>query len=176
MENISTENTQETIPQTEAALVEEVAADISSQASEAAKEDMSEVAMASKTFQQLNEIFSNVLERYEGSKAQIVRSWRNAALSPLNQSPLHFSYPEEKEIFDLYTELNSVKLVLMVHGLAEAGVLTLHKPLMSAVPKTASEVELNKLMGDVERQADEVAALQAAAPQSEQTNEAPASN
>lgn len=121
---------------------------------------LEEPQQAMKVFRQLMEIFTSVLERYDGGKKQIVRAWLNATLSPLNETPLHFSYPEEKEIFDLFTELNSAKLILMVHGLADAGVLTLHKPLMESVPKTASEAELNKIVGDMEKKAEEALELQ----------------
>lgn len=118
--------------------------------------ELEEPAMAMQTFKQLMDIFANVLNNYDGGKRQIVRAWLNAAVAPLNSDPLKFSYPAEKEIFDLFTEINSAKLILMVHGLADAGVLTLHKPLMESVPRTASEVELGKMMGDLGRQAEAI--------------------
>jgi hypothetical protein len=93
--------------------------------------------------------FNKALDEYAGSKKQLSRAWANAALSPLNQIPLEWSYPAEKEMFNIFDELNSAKFILMVHGLADAGVLTLHKPLMMATPATPSERQLRDKMNNL---------------------------
>lgn len=65
--------------------------------------------------------FARRVNSYSGSRRQLQRAWINAAISPLNKEELHFSYPEEEEIFNLFNELNSAKLLLMMHGFAQDG-------------------------------------------------------
>jgi hypothetical protein len=89
--------------------------------------------------------FVTALKNFEGSKQQVIRAWANGLVSPLNKEELHFSYPEEQQLFNLYTEANSAKLILMVHGLIKAGVLQQLKPLMEAADFTPSEKQLAEL-------------------------------
>lgn len=108
-----------------------------------------EAAAAHKAFKDNMALFNEGLDVFPGSSRQLKRAWANAALAPLNEGPLQWSYEAEKELFDIYTELNSAKFILMVHGLADAGVLTLHKPLMEATASTPSEVALKQKMSEL---------------------------
>lgn len=85
-------------------------------------------------FEHYTEQFVKALTNYTGSKSQLVRAWANSSISPLNREPLHFSYKHEQDLFDLFAEANSAKLMLMVHGLEDAGVVKLLKPLVEATP------------------------------------------
>jgi hypothetical protein len=107
---------------------------------------MSDEQNALLVFQSHINMFISKLNNYQGSKSQIVRAWTNAAISPLNKDALHFSYPEEQELFDLYTELNSAKFILMVHGMVRDGKLEIKRPLLEGNETPASEVELAKTM------------------------------
>lgn len=104
-------------------------------------DSLSEAQIAMKSYEHYTSLFIEKIHTYAGSKAQLARAMSNAAVSPLHKGELHFSYPEEKELFELFTEANSAKLVLMIHGLADAGVVKILKPLME-VTQTDSEKEL----------------------------------
>lgn len=105
-----------------------------------------EAAAALQSFKDHMTGFNKLLFNYPGSKKQLLSAWSNAALEPFHESPPTWSYPSEKEMFNHFNELESAKFILMVHGLADAGVLTLHKPLMMATPATESERQLKQQM------------------------------
>lgn len=74
-----------------------------------------------KTFQDtLNEFIKKVGE-FKGSKRQLQNVLTCLAISPLNKEEFHFGYPDEEELFDLCTSVNSSKFFLMVNGLADQG-------------------------------------------------------
>jgi hypothetical protein len=108
-----------------------------------------EAMNAHQNFEAYAKLFGEALEVFPGAKRQVLRSWMNSAVNPLNKGPLQWSYEGEKELFDIYTEMESAKFILMVHGLQEAGILTLHKPLMQSTATTTSEVELRKQMTEL---------------------------
>jgi hypothetical protein len=94
------------------------------------------------------QLFVNKLTEYEGSKQCVIRAWANSAVSPFNTNELHFSYAHEKELFDLYAEQNSAKLILMMYGLERAGVVKILKPLM----EESTQVEIEKTRQEVEQE------------------------
>lgn len=98
--------------------------------------DEQKVLNACKTY--LNMFYSK-LYNFKGSRRQIINAWMNAAISPLNQSELKFGYPEEKELFDLFEEVNSAKVMLMIFGLIREGKIEVKGDLMES-PKESSEV------------------------------------
>lgn len=91
-------------------------------------------------------LFNKALNDFSGSKKQLLNAWANSALAPLNQTPLQWSYPDQKKMCEIFDEVNSAKFILMVHGLADVGILTLHKPLMMATAATPSEKQLRDQM------------------------------
>lgn len=92
---------------------------------------LTESQMALASYEHFTNAFVSKVKDFPGSKGSLQRAWANSSVSPLNKGDLHFSYPEEKELFDLFTEANSAKLILMVYALQDAGVLTVHKPLQN---------------------------------------------
>lgn len=68
----------------------------------------------------MNEFIQKV-GNYKGSKKQLQRVLINSSLHPLNKEEFHFSYPEEKELFELAINVASAKFFLMVHGLEGQG-------------------------------------------------------
>lgn len=74
-----------------------------------------------KVFQDTLNQFISKVHNFEGSKTQLQRVLINLAISPLNNEELHHGYPDEKELFDLGTSVNSSKFFLMVSGMAEQG-------------------------------------------------------
>lgn len=108
-----------------------------------------EASAALDVYKQQMKLFMEALDAFPGSRRQLERSWANAALSPLNDKPLEWSYEAEKELFDIYIELNSAKFILMVHGLQDAGVLKLYKPLMQSTAATPSELALKEKMREL---------------------------
>lgn len=78
--------------------------------------------------QQIYKVFQNSLNEFikkvgafGGSKAQLQRILINLAISPLNSEELHHGYPDEKELFDLGTSVNSSKFFLMLQGMEQQG-------------------------------------------------------
>lgn len=80
-----------------------------------------------KTFQDTLNEFIKKVGNFGGSKRQLQNVLINLAISPLNNEELHFSYPAEKELFDLGTSVNSSKFFLMLSGMASQGKLTMHE-------------------------------------------------
>lgn len=74
-----------------------------------------------KVFQDTLNQFISKVHNFDGSKTQLQRVLINLAISPLNNEELHHGYPDEKELFDLGTSVNSSKFFLMVSGMAEQG-------------------------------------------------------
>ena len=70
-----------------------------------------------KTFQDTLNEFIKKIGQFGGSKAQLQRVLINLAISPLNSEELHHGYPDEKELFDLGTTVNSSKFFLMLSGM-----------------------------------------------------------
>jgi len=100
-------------------------------------------------FEHFTGLFLQKLNNYSGSRKQIMRAMSHGMVAPLSKEEPRFSYVEEKELFDLYTEANSAKLILMVHGLIKSGALQQLKPLMSVGGLTDSEQQLaNMTYGD----------------------------
>lgn len=82
------------------------------------------------------------LESFSGSKSQLQRSIYNIALSPMNTEDLHFSYPIEKEIFDISSKLTDMKLNLMLIGFEEKGYIKILKSF------TEEEVKKDEIVAD----------------------------
>ncbi len=87
------------------------------------------------------EHFTQLINDFSGSKAQLQNAWLNCAKHPLI-SDLQFSYPAEKELFDACEELNAAKLILMVYGLQMDGIIEVVSPVVPVVP-TVNEGEEN---------------------------------
>lgn len=119
---------------------------VSSEPIAAPPPELSEEQNALFIFQNHTNLFIQKVNNYPGAKSQIARAWTNAAISPLNKDQLHFSYPEEKELFDLFTELNAAKFILMMHGMVRDGKIEIKKPLLEQSSETPSTDELNKMM------------------------------
>lgn len=97
---------------------------------EAPTPKLSEEQEAHIAFARANSAFITKLNKFAGSKRQVARAWANSSIYPLNETnSLKFSYPEEKELFEAFNDVNSVKLMLLVHGLIRAGVLAQLKPI-----------------------------------------------
>jgi hypothetical protein len=90
--------------------------------------------------------FLQKLHNYSGAKSQIVRAWSNSVISPLNSEELHFSYPEEKELFDLATTIDSAKFILMLYSFIRDGKIELKKPLFEEKELTPSEAQLQQML------------------------------
>lgn len=97
---------------------------------ETPKQQLSEEQNALISYQTNLNQFIKLAHKFEGSKSQIVRAWTNSAISPMNKDELHFSYPEEQELFNLFEQVNSAKFVLMLYGMIKSGKIELKSPLM----------------------------------------------
>lgn len=86
-----------------------------------AESTLSEDQKVLKEFNTSMNTFINKVHSFTGSKKQLQRVMMNLALHPLNKEELHFSYPEEKELFELGTSVNSTKFFLLVSGLESEG-------------------------------------------------------
>lgn len=107
-------------------------------------EILKEADIAKGAFESVGAMFLKKLSEYEGSKQQLIRTWTNSTLYPFIEGEPQFSYPAEKELFDLFAETNSAKFFMMVYGLEQAGAISILKPL-SGVQPTASEKQLEEM-------------------------------
>ncbi len=79
--------------------------------------ELTEDQKALKVFENaMNDVVYKV-NNYHGSKKQLQRVIINSLLYPLNKEEFEFSYPEEKELFELLTSVGAAKFYLMVSGL-----------------------------------------------------------
>jgi hypothetical protein len=87
------------------------------------KEALTEEQTIFKSFQDNLNLFIKKVGDFGGSKSQLQRVLINLAISPLNKEELHHGYVDEKELFDIGTEVNSAKFFLMLHGMENQGKL-----------------------------------------------------
>lgn len=82
--------------------------------------------------------FMELVRNYTGSKKQLQRVMMNLAISPLNAEQLYFdpNYPQEKELFDAGTSVNSSKFFLMLAGMQSQGKISFTETL---VPDSVTE-------------------------------------
>jgi hypothetical protein len=94
-----------------------------------------------KTFNDTLNVFINKVSTYNGAKSQLQRVLINLAVHPLNKEELHFSYPEEKELFELGSTIASSKFFLMLAGLEAEGKLAFNQ---EALQQVSVSVDINK--------------------------------
>lgn len=74
--------------------------------------------------------FSTLLRNSSLARKNIVNTWDNAALAPFDLDRMKFSYPEEKDLFEAFMEMNAAKSILMMYGFAEKGFIKILRPLV----------------------------------------------
>lgn len=85
------------------------------------KQELSDEQKVLQEFNATLNLFINKVTNYPGAKSALQRVLTSLTVSPLNKDEFHFSYPEEKELFELGTRVNSAKFFLMVSGLENKG-------------------------------------------------------
>lgn len=85
-------------------------------------EQKPELNESQKALQQFKETLNQFIYRvnsFSGSKKQLQVVLTSLMLSPLNQEELHFSYPEQRELFDLGTSASAAKFFLLLSGMEQ---------------------------------------------------------
>jgi hypothetical protein len=65
------------------------------------------------------DLFVKKVDNYSGSKKQLQRVMVALAIHPFNQNPFQFSYPEQRELFDMGVEIVGDKLFFLHLGIEE---------------------------------------------------------
>lgn len=106
--------------------------------------------------EQVNAVITLVSE-YEGSREQLKRVLINLAVYPfVEEAELHFSYPEEKQLFDSFNSLSSAKHVFMLAGSEAEDKLVLVGPDREIIKNSDGSVLVrNKLNNNNEGEVNE---------------------
>ncbi len=90
--------------------------------------ELSEDQKILKEFNDSLNLFIKKITNFQGAKSQLKRVMTNLAVSPLNKEEFHWSYPEEKELFELGTIIASNKFMLLLSSLETQGKLVMIDP------------------------------------------------
>lgn len=105
------------------------------QVTEKPAQQLTDDQKALKVFENAMNEFVAKVSSYSGAKSQLQRVLINSLLYPLNKDEFNFSYPEEKELFELATSVASAKFYLMVSGLVQQNKLIwVEEPAKTEVP------------------------------------------
>lgn len=84
-------------------------------------EDMADGESAMKVLQSSLQEFVTKIKNFSGSKRQLEDVIINLMVSPLEKDNPEWSYPEQKELFDVGVAVGSTKFFLMLAGLQSEG-------------------------------------------------------
>ena len=95
-------------------------------------QELSDKQKAMMTFQHYYGEFVKKLMSYPANKKNIHRVFRALAqglLFPIGSKEINITSPKEKELFNLFTEAEAAKQMLMIYGMEEAGAIEMKKSL-----------------------------------------------
>lgn len=106
-------------------------------------EDLSDQQKALLSFEHFSNLFVKKLFESATSKKKMYRSAKAIAqglLHPLSKTEPTFESSDERELFDLFQEASSAKMMLMMYGLEQSGAIKINQTLSQMAPP-ASETQ-----------------------------------
>ena len=86
-------------------------------------------------FQQHLQRFVDKVNNYQGARGQLQQVLVSIAVAGLNEEAPEFSYPEQYEVYDMFAELESAKLMLMLYGMKAKGLVEIKQELLDNIRK-----------------------------------------